>query len=107
MNMVKKNVKEYFVTFGVKKNGRYYSKEEMTLDEFEGFLKQNVYDVSFIEIPRWSWIKKKIGLTQEKLAIEKGQAVTTAHFAYIDDAIKRIKKVMDYDGPGKKVLKKK
>lgn len=96
-----KKDKEIKVSFSVKKNGRYYAKEELSLNEFDGLL--DMFIPKQVE-RKYSLYEKIIGKPKRD-RIEK-ETIDILFEQYKFFLIEYIKKVMEYDGPGKKLLKK-
>jgi hypothetical protein len=98
--MIKKNDKEIFVTFNVKKNGRYYAKEELKLKEFENMLECFIPSRITTKYNIWQRI---IGLPKKhKMHDEMIEELFKNYKFFL---IEHIKETMEYDGPGKRVLK--
>ncbi len=98
--MVKKD-KEIKVSFSVKKNGKYYAKEELSLNEFEGLLDMFIPK----QVERKYNIFEKVMGKPKRDRIEK-ETIDILFEQYKFFLIEYIKQTMEYDGPGKKVLKK-
>jgi len=101
--MVKKD-KEIKVSFSVKKNGKYYAKEELSLNEFENLLVNIESNLGF-EQPNYNWIDKLFG--KQKMFEKKIKMIRFYRIDMCESIISNIKQTMEYDGPGKKVLKNK
>ena len=97
----KKAKTEVIISFSLKKNGKYYAKEEFTLDEFKSLILDR-QTVTYLT-PKLSFIDKLFG--RQKYINEKMNEMNLLIEKYKFKLIMYIRDVMQYDGPGKKLFK--
>ncbi len=103
----KKKTDEHYVSFGKRKNGKYYAKEELTLEEFRQFLKiESDFEYTWEKMSFWSRMKMVFSWSEKKEIAMVNFYMNLAKEELIHRVICSIKTAMDHDGPGKKVLKK-
>ena len=97
----KKAKTEIIVSFSLKKNGRYYAKEELTLDEFKKLILDKQILIS--SRPKLSFIDRLLG--GQKRFNKDLELMNLLFEKYKFKIIMHIRDVMQYDGPGKKMFK--